>query len=48
MDAIENPARIKIQEEMNRINVERLIKNNIPNIEKLRQSYSVNLSDLKF
>lgn len=48
MDALENPVKVKIQEELDKINVERFIKNNIPNIDKMRQNYSISLSDLKF
>lgn len=48
MDALENPVKMKIQEQMDQINVERLIKNNIPNFEKMQQNYSVTLSDLRF
>lgn len=48
MDALESPVKSKIQDEMNKINVERLIKHNIPNVEKLRQNYTLTLSDLKF
>lgn len=48
MDALENPVKVKIQEELDKINVEKLIKNNIPNINKMRQNYSISLSDLKF
>lgn len=48
MDALENPAKIKIQDEMNKINVEKLIKDNIPNFEKLLQNYTITLDDLKY
>lgn len=48
MDALENPVKAKIQEEMDKINVEKLIKRNIPNIEKMRQNYSVSINDLKY
>lgn len=48
MDALENPAKAKIQQEMNKLNVERLIKDNIPNIEKLNQNYTITLNDLKY
>lgn len=48
MDALESPVKAKIQDEMNKINVERLIKHNIPNVDKLRQNYSLTISDLKF
>lgn len=48
MDALENPARAKIQEEMNKINVEKLIKDNIPNFEKMNQNYTITLNDLKY
>lgn len=49
MDALENPAKARIQEEMNRINVERFIKNNIPTFEKMgRKNTELTLSDFKF
>lgn len=48
MDALENPVKVKIQDGMDKINVERLIKNNIPNIEKMRKNYSISLSDIKY
>lgn len=48
MDALENPVKVKIQDEMDKINVEKLIKNNIPNIEKMRKNYSISLSDIKY
>lgn len=48
MDALENPAKARIQEEMNKINVERFIKNNIPNFEKMSKSGEVNVNDFKF
>ncbi|XP_031632293.1 uncharacterized protein LOC116346401 [Contarinia nasturtii] len=48
MDALENPAKTKIQDEMNKINVEKLIKDNIPNFEKLSQNYTITLDDLKY
>lgn len=38
MDALEYPARVKIQDEFNKINVERLIKDNIPALEKMCQN----------
>lgn len=49
MDALENPAKARIQEEMNRINVERFIRNNIPTFEKMgRKNTELTLSDFKF
>lgn len=47
-DALENPAKARIQEEMNKINVERFIKKNIPTFEKMSKKDAVNLSDFKF
>lgn len=38
MDALEYPARAKIQDEFNKINVERIIKDNIPAFEKMCQN----------
>lgn len=49
MDALENPARARIQEEMNKINVERFIKKNIPTFEKMsKKNADINLSDFHF
>lgn len=49
MDALENPAKARIQEEMNKINVERFIKKNIPTFEKISQkNMDLSLSDFKF
>lgn len=47
MDALENPARTRIQEEMNKINVERMIIDNIPALEKLKETSTVTISDFK-
>lgn len=47
MDALENPAKAKIQDEMNKINVERFIKNNIPAFEKMSQNSEFSISDFK-
>lgn len=47
MDALENPAKAKIQEEMNKINVERFIKNNIPTFEKMSKNSAFSISDFK-
>lgn len=35
MDAIENPAKSRIQEELNKIDVEKVIREKIPEFEKL-------------
>lgn len=43
MDALENPVKAKIQDEMNKINVENLIKSNVEKV-----SNKLTLSDLKF
>lgn len=49
MDALENPAKARIQEEMNKINVERFIKKNIPTFEQMsKKDADLNLSDFKF
>lgn len=49
MDALENPAKARIQEEMNKINVERFIKKNIPTFEKMsKKNMDISLSDFKF
>lgn len=49
MDALENPAKARIQEEMNKINVERFIRKNMPTFEKMGSKYSeLTLSDFKF
>lgn len=46
MDALENPAKARIQEEMNKINVESFIKKNIPNFERMsRKGATVKLND---
>lgn len=47
MDALENPAKAKIQEEMNKINVERFIKSNIPTFEKMSKNSAFSISDFK-
>lgn len=38
MDAIEEPIRAKIQDECNKINVERLIRSKLPEIERMSKS----------
>lgn len=43
MDAIEVPIRAKIQNEFNQINVERLIRSKIPDIEQMSRSSTLNL-----
>lgn len=43
MDAIEVPIRGKIQSEFNQINVERLIRSKIPDIEQMSKKSTVNL-----
>lgn len=48
MDALENPIKTEIQKEMDKINVERLLKKNIPNIEKMRHNHPVSFNDFKF
>lgn len=49
MDALENPAKARIQEEMNKINVERFIKKNIPTFEKMsKKNMDLSLNDFKF
>lgn len=49
MDALENPAKARIQEEMNKINVERLIKNNLKTFEKMsKKNADLSFSDFKF
>lgn len=48
MDALENPVKVKIQEEMNKINVEKLIKDNIPTFEKMQQDQAFDISDFKY
>lgn len=47
MDALENPAKTRIQDEMNKINVERMIVDNIPALEKLKETSTVTISDFK-
>lgn len=42
MDALEKPAREKIQEVMNTINVETLIKDKLKNVDTMPKSYTVN------
>lgn len=34
MDALENPAKVKIQEAMNQVNMEKIIKEKVPEYEK--------------
>lgn len=48
MDALENPAKAKIQEEMDKINLERFIKDNISTFEKMQTNSSVTMNDFKF
>lgn len=48
MDALENPIKTRIQDEMNKINVEKLIVENIPAMEKLKTTSAISLSDFKF
>lgn len=47
MDALENPIKTKIQDEMNKINVEKLIKDNIPAFEKMQTNETVSINDFK-
>lgn len=47
MDALENPVKAKIQDEMNKINVEKLIKDNIPAFEKMQANETVSMNDFK-
>lgn len=46
MDALENPAKAKIQEAMNQINVEQLIKEKVPEFEKkgTNMSFDINFN----
>lgn len=44
MDALENPARAKIQEAMNQINVEKIIKEKVPDYEKNGTNMTFNLN----
>lgn len=49
MDALENPAKTRIQTELNKINVERLIKSNIRTFVKMNtNSSTVSFNDFKF
>lgn len=48
MDALENPIKTRIQDEMNKINVEKLIVENIPAMEKLKKTSAISMSDFKF
>lgn len=45
MDALENPAKVKIQEAMDQINVEMIIKEKIPTFEKMQTNSSVDFND---
>lgn len=45
MDALENPAKIKIQEAMDQINMEMIIKEKIPTFEKMQTNSSVDFND---
>lgn len=47
MDALENPIKSKIQDEMNKINVERLLKDNIPAFEKMQTNSTFDMSDFR-
>lgn len=47
MDAIEVPIRAKIQTEFNQINVERLIRSKIPDIEQLSEKSTLNLDNFE-
>lgn len=47
MDALENPVKTKIQDEMNEINVEKFIKDNIPAFEKMQANETVSINDFK-
>lgn len=43
MDALENPAKVKIQEAMNNINVERVIKEKVPEYQKMGLNMKLDL-----
>lgn len=47
MDALEYPVKAKVQEELNKINVERLIKSKLPDIERMCKNGAFSLSDFK-
>lgn len=47
MDAIEVPVRAKIQDEFNQINVERLIRSKIPEIEQLSKKSTMNVENFE-
>lgn len=47
MDAIETPIRAKIQNEFNQINVERLIRSKLPEIEQLSKKSTLNLENFE-
>lgn len=48
MDALENPIRTRIQDEMDKIDVEKLIKNNLPAFEKMKENSQITMDDFKF
>lgn len=48
MDGLEGSVKAKIQDEMNKVNVEKLIKDNIPAIEKMRRNSQFNLKDFRY
>lgn len=41
MDALENPAKMRIQEEFNKINIEKLLKQKVPEYERLGTNMSL-------
>lgn len=45
MDALENPAKLKIQEAMDQINVEMIIKDKIPTFEKMQSNATLDFND---
>lgn len=38
MDALENPIKLRIQEELNRINIEQIVNENLPKIDEYQQN----------
>lgn len=43
MDALENPAKMRIQEEFNKINIEKILKQKVPEYERLGANMTLDI-----
>lgn len=43
MDALENPAKMRIQDEFNKINIEKILKQKVPEYERLGANMTLDI-----